>query len=845
MKSVSNILFTLLLAHTLCFAYSRHFYQYVSPEPNSIHNPVESSILVRFQTVSPQELGNLSDFILIKGEKSGYLAGTIRVASDGRTVIFKPDHGFSPGETVSVLLQPRSFSGTPLEQLKYVFSVSAICDKNLIVEPDELIGIESAKPAAPVIRQAQIMPNGVSVPSDFPHMQVMVNNNPHSDYIWLNNWGDQPFNVIFDTDGNPVWYRRFNDRRRDFKLQKNGVITMLKRDGGTEFVGFDKSFNELGRYFAVDGYGTDEHELQVLEDGTYFLIGRKNDTVDMSKYVSGGQKNATVRETVVQGFTPAGEKIFQWRAWDNFDIRDVKEENLQGNHIRFPHMNAVDIDYDGHILLSSRHLSEITKIDRQTGEIIWRLGGAHNEFTFVDDPLNGPEMQHDVRVVGANRYTVFDNGNWHEPSESRVPEWEIDTEKMTATLVWQYRHSPRRYSHWMGNSQRLPNGNQHINWADGSLPKVTEVTRSGEKVLEMQWVNGYHSYRVLRCPWDGVVKAPYLLIEPAFNNITLIFNKFGDPDVEHYNIYAGRTRNPTELFAASGETLVKLTDFPVMNRRYYFRVTAVDANGNESAYSNEVDAVVNFSKPGDNLIINGNFGREKEDWIWQVRGGADAEWRVSNGVTHFDINDGGSEFYEVQLRQNGIPLENGKDYIFEFDAWADAPRQIEAKVSQDQGPWTNYSKIGLSYITTRKKRYSFSFTMEDPSDFDSRVVFNAGTTADDLYLDNIEVKQVVSSGVRQGHLNVSDYRLLGNYPNPFNPQTTICFSLAKQSRVKISVYNLLGELQDIVCQTDFQAGRHEVNYDARRLASGVYFYHMLADTPAGVFQNVRKMVVVK
>ena len=83
-------------------------------------------------------------------------------------------------------------------------------------------------------------------------------------------------------------------------------------------------------------------------------------------------------------------------------------------------MNAIDVDTDGHILLSSRNTSEVTKINRDTGEIIWRLGGTHNQFTYVNDPLTGPRNQHAIRAVGTNRYTLFDNGNVHSP-QVRAP----------------------------------------------------------------------------------------------------------------------------------------------------------------------------------------------------------------------------------------------------------------------------------------------------------------------------------------------------------------------------------------------------------------------------------------
>ena len=90
----------------------------------------------------------------------------------------------------------------------------------------------------------------------------------------------------------------------------------------------------------------------------------------------------------------------------------------------------------------------------------------------------------------------------------------------------------------MGNARRLANGNTLINWAIGDRPKATEVRPDGSKAYEMNFAEEYHSYRVFRFPWHGVVSRPNLIIEPYLNQLALIFNKFGDKDVAYYRIYA-------------------------------------------------------------------------------------------------------------------------------------------------------------------------------------------------------------------------------------------------------------------------------------------------------------------
>lgn len=700
-------------------------------------------------------------------------------------------------------------------------------------------------------QQPMIMANGVSVASDFPHISVTTRENPAEGYIFINNWRDDgPYNIIFDDRGYPVWYMRtgYGDRRRDFKVQKNGVITMLTRSGPYRFLGFDRDFNQVDSYTAVDGYGTDEHELQVRADGSYYLIGIRSTTVDMSQYVSGGQKNAQVSESIVQGFSPGHQKIFQWRAWDHFDIRDVQMEDLRSGSIRFPHMNAIDFDSDGHLLLSSRHLSEITKIDLATGKIIWRLGGAHNQFKFINDPLNGFTSQHDIRAMGNGHYTLFDNGNLHQPPVSRAVEYALDLQNMTATLVWEYRNPPgSNYSYYMANAQRLANGNTLINWAIGDRPKATEVRPNGTVAYEMNFADQYHCYRAFRFPWNGRVARPYLIIEPYLNQVALIFNKFGDPDVRYYRIYADTHANATQLIDTSKTTLKLLSGFS-NGVRYYFRVTAVDKNGLESEPSNEESLVINFTPAGQNMVRNGDFTQNNANWTFELQDTGQGSLQIINGTCRVQVDNPGPNIYDVQFRQNGLALTRGRAFLFEFDAWADQPRIIEAKVGQDNAPYINYSRIGLMAISNQKKHYQYTFTMTDPSDGNARVVFNCGKYNGSVTFDNVSLKEQIDSGVESESAEQQPERMvLMNYPNPFNAGTVLRFNLENSGGVELNVYDRIGRLVQTLAPGWLTAGAHEIKFEAQDLSSGVYFCRLAVSGRDGrpALRAAHKMILLR
>jgi hypothetical protein len=588
-------------------------------------------------------------------------------------------------------------------------------------------------PGQPVRSFATILSNNVSIPSDFPQVNVSVRRNPALDYIWLENIGQngQTYKMILDTWGNPVFYQRGG--ARDFKPQKNGTITWAG------FTAVDNNFNYLRTYGTANGYGTDDHELVVMKDGSYFLIGGATESVDMSRYITGGNPNASVLDNVVQQFTAADELIFQWRAWDYMNVLSQQQfiDDTSAS-FDFPHMNSIDVDDDGNILLSSRSSSECTKIDRDTGDVIWRLGGSSSTLTFINDPLNGPRQQHGFRALGGGHYILFDDGNLHNPSVSRAVEYVVDPVAKTATLVWQFRDTPDKYAYYMGNVQRLTNGNTHINWVLAAYPHAVEVDTNGVKQLEMSLTPGQDLYRSWRAPWNGVLPAPYLIAESYPDNVTLIFNKFGDTNVSYYRIYGGTTPHPTTLLASTPYTLARLSNLQ-NNQQYYFDVTAVSGNGTESPYSNEETVMVNLVQPGQNMLVNGDFSSDTNGWIFATNNTGAGTFSVVTGACLIHITSPGTVSTDIQLRQSGLKLIQGKKYYLEFDGSAvGSTHIIEAKLGQDQSPFGIYYAVSPA-LTPARQHFIYSFTMTNATDLNSRLMFNMGGLARDVVLDNVTV----------------------------------------------------------------------------------------------------------
>ena len=250
---------------------------------------------------------------------------------------------------------------------------------------------------------------------------------------------------------------------------------------------------------------TDYHDIRLLDDGGYILQCYDSIWVELGLPFPQLLKDILV----IQEFDQDDNLILNWNALDHLSIDDYPNINLSYPEITFMHGNSIEIDDDENLLLSNRTSNEVFKIDRLTGDIIWIMGGPLNEFTFIDDPLNGFNKQHDVRRINNGNITLFDNGTQHSPMVSRAVEYEIDEINKTAQLVWAYNHPDSIVSMSMGSVQRLPNQNTLINWGFffetiimdvGTL--IMEVDYDKNIIFELIYPQNIWAYRARKSDWD-------------------------------------------------------------------------------------------------------------------------------------------------------------------------------------------------------------------------------------------------------------------------------------------------------------------------------------------------------
>jgi hypothetical protein len=104
-----------------------------------------------------------------------------------------------------------------------------------------------------------------------------------------------------------------------------------------------------------------------------------------------------------------------------------------------------------------------------------------------------------------------------------------------------------------------------------------------------------------------------------------------------------------------------------------------------------------------------------------------------------------------------------------------------------------------------------------------------------------EVVDGPTVGVQTTNLSPYEYKLFDNYPNPFNPSTTLQYTLKEEVNVSLRVFNLLGQVVATLVNEKQTAGPHSVMFDASRFSSGVYFYSL----EAGSFKQSKKMMLTK
>jgi Arylsulfotransferase (ASST) len=302
-----------------------------------------------------------------------------------------------------------------------------------------------------------------------------------------------PFGLIIDGSGRVVWYKRFPPPgpSLNFMAEPTGMLVgRLATPDTTDdnpFVEIDPAGFERRQLRCAAGRNLRFHDLLLLADGSYWIMCDETRTMDLTAV--GGNANAQVTGTTVQHVDPAGALLFEWSPFDHFLITDADPSLYQGGAaVNWTHGNSFDFDTDGNLLVSFRSLDEITKINAQSGAVMWRMGGRRNEFTFAGSPDPGFSRQHNLRVVGPGRFIILDNFGTGF-SDSRYERYVVDAGAHTATLEQSYGSTPGVTTVIGGSVQAVDADRYLVSF--GTEGRVELFDASGLKLWAIEGNPGY------------------------------------------------------------------------------------------------------------------------------------------------------------------------------------------------------------------------------------------------------------------------------------------------------------------------------------------------------------------
>jgi len=359
--------------------------------------------------------------------------------------------------------------------------------------------------------------------------------------------------MIIDGNGNMIYHQLISNLFTfDFKKHVNGKISYFD-NMRKHYIVMDSIFNHIDTVKSV-GFETDSHELIIMPNNHYLLMGVEHSIADLSGYniflqaQVQGSKRARIQSNVIQELDASKNVVFQWHTKNNlsFDSADPYWLN-DSDDVDWSHSNALEIDFDGNILLSSRHFNEITKINRQNGNVIWRLGGKYNQFTFNSGavPFYG---QHDARRISNGHITLYDNGNFKVPHAARSIEYEIDEQNLTAKEVWKYSYNTSTFSFAMGNTQRIQNHMSLVNYGPINTNSLcfNVVDSSGAQVFKLSFNNGLYCYRSFYYP-----QLPMSVHRPTISCFDSIGKKYLKAE-SGYASYRWNNGSSTQITVATG-----------------------------------------------------------------------------------------------------------------------------------------------------------------------------------------------------------------------------------------------------------------------------------------------------
>lgn len=429
----------------------------------------------------------------------------------------------------------------------------------------------------------------------------------------------QSGSLILDNLGNPIWFRPLstpNLMNTDFRVQQlNGqsVLTFWQgtlatpptytnAPGGSSEPGscyyiLDNTYSVIKTVSAQNDFTSDIHEFLLTPNNTALFLSTKAVPMDLTPY--GGPKNGFVQDFAIQEIDlQTNELIFFWDALQHIPLTDSFEPassaTSSANIWDAYHFNSIGLtDTSSDLIVSGRNLWTIYRINKTTGDIVWRLGGKQSSFTI----LSGAEFswQHDARFLSgtstSSTVSMFDDNCCEgdtvppgtPPAHGLV--LQLDLNAMTASLATSYYHDPLINVSSQGNVQTLSNGNKFVGWGQSqyfsefAAAGNTQSTPSVNLLYDAQMPGSNYSYRAYRETWVATPFYPPSIAVTLNGGLATIYASWnGSTETASWQVFAGSDPSSLSLVASAAKSSFE-TAILVVSKGPYFQVKALDASG--------------------------------------------------------------------------------------------------------------------------------------------------------------------------------------------------------------------------------------------------------------------------
>jgi Arylsulfotransferase (ASST) len=328
---------------------------------------------------------------------------------------------------------------------------------------------------------------------------------------------------ILDDSGQVVWFHPLSTHGvSDVKVQQykgRPVITWWRGRapmgvGSGYYAIYDDHYRQVAQVRAGDGLTGDIHEFLITPQNTALFTVYHQLHVDLSPY--GGPKNGRIFDGIVQERDIAsGKVLFEWHSYPEVGLKESyvpppKASAKKPAPWDYFHVNSIDVEPNGNLLVSARNTHALYEISRRTKQILWRVGGKRSDFHMAAG--TNFEWQHDARRQPDGTITLFDNGATPPVEKfTRILRLRLNMRAKRATLVRSFHHPSRLLVPFEGNAQVLPDGHVFVGW--GGVPYYSEFSADGRVLLDARFgklsgrVTGPNqdadSYRAFKFVWHG------------------------------------------------------------------------------------------------------------------------------------------------------------------------------------------------------------------------------------------------------------------------------------------------------------------------------------------------------